>query len=95
MSLVLLLILTLSLGAYSASAAHTIDQNYIERVLYETPADLELWEAWEYDESTNQYFAPPFSEHFVDGVVEATPFRSFQATPQIGGSEGGHSRAQP
>ena len=35
MSLVLLLILTLSLGAYSASAAHTIDQNYTEQVLYD------------------------------------------------------------
>ena len=84
MSLVLLLILTLSLGAYSASAAHTIDQNFTERVLYETPADLELWEAWEYDESTNTYFAPPFQEHYVDGVIEATPFRSFKAAPQIG-----------
>lgn len=84
MSLVLLLILTLSLGAYSASAAHTIDQNFTDQVLYATPADLELWEAWEYDETTNTYFAPPFQSHYVEGVIAATPFRLFTATPQIG-----------
>jgi putative ABC transport system permease protein len=84
MSLVLLLILTLSLGAYSASAAHTIDQNFTERVYYDTPADMELWEAWDFDETNNTYFAPPFQDHYVDGVIEATPFRSFQATPTIG-----------
>ena len=81
-SLVLLLILTLALGSYSASAAHTIDRNFTERVYYETPADLELWEAWEYNEDEKTYYAPPFQEHYVDGVIEATPFQLVQGDPE-------------
>lgn len=84
MSLVLLLILTLALGSYSASAAHTIDRNFTERVRYDIPADLELWEAWEYNEEENIYYAPPFQDHFVPGVLEAAPFKTFKVTPQIG-----------
>ena len=84
MALVLLLILTLALGSYSASAAHTIDRNFAERVYYDIPADLELWEAWEYNEEENYYYAPPFQEHFVPGVLEASPFKIFKVTPSIG-----------
>ncbi|HLZ08585.1 MAG TPA: FtsX-like permease family protein, partial [Chloroflexota bacterium] len=39
-SLVLLLTMTLALGAFSASAAQTIDRNFSERVFYSEPADL-------------------------------------------------------
>ena len=84
MSLVLLLTLTLALGSYSASAAHTIDRNLAERVYYEVPADMDLWEAWDYNEEDNTYFAPPFQDHFVAGVVEASPYRTFKVTPNIG-----------
>jgi len=84
MSLVLLLILTLALGSYNASAAHTIDQNFAERVRYDIPADLELWEAWEYNEEENVYYAPPFQDHFVSGVLEAAPFKIYKVTPKIG-----------
>ena len=85
-SLVLLLILTLALGSYSASAAHTIDRNFAERVRYESPADLELWEAWEYNEEEKTFYAPPFQVHYVPGVIEATQFKAFKVVPRIGRS---------
>jgi putative ABC transport system permease protein len=84
MSLVLLLTLTLALGSYSASAAHTIDRNLSERVYYQIPADMDLWEAWDYNEDDGTYYAPPFQDHYVDGVVEASPYRSFKVTPSVG-----------
>ncbi|HEY3079713.1 MAG TPA: FtsX-like permease family protein [Chloroflexota bacterium] len=83
-SLVLLLILTLALGAFSASAAHTMDRNFTERVRYDTPADLILYEAWDFDEAQNAFLEPPFSAHNVDGVQAAARVRTFTAKPNIG-----------
>jgi putative ABC transport system permease protein len=83
-SLVLLLILTLALGAFSASAAHTMDRNFTERVRYDTPADLILYEAWDFDEPTNSFLEPPFSAHYVEGVNEAVRVRTFTAKPNLG-----------
>jgi putative ABC transport system permease protein len=83
-SLVLLLILTLALGAFSASAAHTMDRNFTERVRYETPADLVLYEAWDFDEPTNSFLEPPFSAHYVEGVNDAVRVRTFTAKPNLG-----------
>ena len=83
-ALVLLLILTLALGSYTASAAHTIDQNFTDRVHYDIPADLELWEAWDYNEEEGFYYVPPFSDHFVPGVEEVSRFATFEVQPQIG-----------
>ncbi|MBI2942070.1 MAG: ABC transporter permease [Chloroflexi bacterium] len=82
-SLVLLLVLTLALGSYAASAAHTIDTNFTHRVFYDIPADLELWEAWDYDEEGGFYYVPPFSAHFVQGVVEASPFKLYKVQPRL------------
>lgn len=82
--LVLLMILTLALGAFSASAAHTMDTNFTERVRYETPADLILYEAWDFDEQQNAFLEPPFSAHFVDGVQSATRTKAFVGKPNIG-----------
>ena len=62
------MILTLALGAFSASAAHTMDRNFTERVRYEVPADLVLYEAWDFDEAQNAFLEPPFSAHYVGGV---------------------------
>lgn len=45
--LMLLLILTLGLGVYNASAARTIDQNSTERTLYEYGTDVIIQLVWE------------------------------------------------
>lgn len=82
--LVLLMILTLALGAFSASAALTMDRNFTERVRYEVPADLMLYEAWDFDEAQNTFLEPPFSAHFVPGVEAATRTKLFTAKPNIG-----------
>ncbi len=82
--LVLLMILTLALGAFSASAAHTMDTNFTERVRYDAPADLMLYEAWDFDEDQNAFLEPPFSAHYVPGVQEATRTKLFTAKPNIG-----------
>ncbi len=74
-ALVLLLVLTIGLGAYSASAAHTIDRNFREQVYYRIPADLAITETWMYNEETSTWYEPPFSDHFVPGVQEAMPVR--------------------
>jgi putative ABC transport system permease protein len=47
--LMLLLILTLGLGVYNASAARTLDLNATERVLYEYGADVVVQAVWEAD----------------------------------------------
>ena len=83
-ALVLLLMLTLAMGAYSASTAQTIERNLADRVLYAVPADLELAEGWVQDEKTGAFEEPPFEYHYVDGVVGAVPFLSLEATPQLG-----------
>lgn len=82
--LVLLLTLTLALGAFAASAAHTMNRNFTERVLYEIPADLILTEVWEYNETENYFIEPPFSAHEVPGVVALTRAKQFTARPNIG-----------
>lgn len=82
--LVLLLTLTLALGAFSASAAHTIDRNFTERVRFGIPADLMLSEVWEFDEVESAYLEPPFSAHDVPGVLGAVRTRVFTAKPNIG-----------
>jgi len=82
--LVLLLILTLALGAFSASTAHTIDRNFTERVRYSVPADLVLSEVWEFDEVQNAYLEPPFSAHDVPGVVSKVRVQTFSAKPNLG-----------
>jgi putative ABC transport system permease protein len=85
--LVLLLVLTLALGAFSASAAHTLDRNFVERVRYEIPADLYLYEAWEFNEAENVFLEPPFSAHEVPGVEAMTRVKTFTARPNIGGGQ--------
>lgn len=81
-ALILLLTLTLSLGAFSASAAHTIAQNFTEKALYQVPADLSIWEAWDYDQTTGTYNAPPLDEHYVKGVQAISTWNSYTVIPQ-------------
>lgn len=82
----LLLIVTIALGAYSASAAQTVDNNFREQAHYRIPAHLIVHELWRYVEETNTWFEPPFSVHYVDGVIEAMPVRKHEIhTEVIGG----------
>ena len=83
---VLLLIVTIALGAYSASAAQTVDNNFRDQAHYRVPANLIVHELWRYVEGTNTWFEPPFSVHYVDGVDEAMPVRKHEIhTEVIGG----------
>ena len=81
-SLVLLLTVTLALGAFSASAAQTIDRNFSEKVFYQIPADLDLAEAWDYDQTAGVYNPPPLSAHYVKGVKEISTYNSYTVIPQ-------------
>ena len=44
--LIMLIILTLSLGIYSSATARTIDRNFVDRLKYEYGADVMLKEKW-------------------------------------------------
>ena len=46
MPLLLLLILTVSLGIYTASAARTLDRNFVDEIAYSVGADIVLAEQW-------------------------------------------------
>jgi len=81
-SLILLLTMTLALGAFSASAAHTIDRNFSEQVYYKEPADLTTWEAWDYDQTLGVFNAPPITAHQVKGVEAYSTWNDYQVIPQ-------------
>ena len=80
---ILLLIVTIALGAYSASAAQTVDQNYRDQANYRIPANLIVHELWRYVEGTNTWFEPPFSVHYVEGVIEAMPVRRHEIHTEV------------
>lgn len=81
-ALVLLLTVTLALGAFSASAAHTIDRNFSEKAYYKIPADLSIWEAWDYDQDAGVFNPPPLSAHYVKGVQEISTWNDYTVVPQ-------------
>lgn len=85
-ALVLLLILTLALGTYSASAARTLAQNFQDRVAYSIGPDLALSEAWQYNEEDETWTEPPFAiHHEIPGVEVATRVLTTKGQPEIGG----------
>ncbi len=61
--LVLLLILTFALGAFSASMARTLDQNLEDRVRYEVGADARFYETGFFDEIAQIWSIPPVEIH--------------------------------
>jgi putative ABC transport system permease protein len=81
-ALVLLLTMTLALGAFSASAAQTIDRNFSEQLYYKEPADLTISEAWDFDQQNGVWLAPPLEDHRVKGVQEFSTWNSFVVIPQ-------------
>lgn len=79
MPLLLLLILTVSLGIYTASTARTLDRNFEDRIYYAVGADVALVEQWrlpgggggagiddgteEATDSESRIYEPPFYIH--------------------------------
>ncbi len=79
----LLLIVTIALGTYSASAAQTVGRNFRDQANYRVPAHLIVHELWRYVEATNTWFEPPFSVHYVDGVIDAMPVRKHEIHTEV------------
>lgn len=90
--LILLLIVTIGLGTYNASTAHTIDRNFREQIHYRIPGDLVLHERWIYNEETESWLEPPFFDHYVPGVQEAATVREYEVFPAFGSDRGKESR---
>lgn len=89
--LVMLLILTLALGTYSASVAQTLDRNFNDRVYYTNGADLFLSESGRYDEISQEWNFIPVEEHkHVAGVIDATRVFEEKGRVQITGLARGH-----
>lgn len=84
-SLVLVLILTLSLGTFYASAAETLDQNYTDQVLYRTGGDLRLVETGLYDPVSELWEFIPVQNHLlVPGVKKFARIHPFSAYVVLG-----------
>ena len=86
-ALVFLLVVTLAIGIFSASAARTLESNYTDRARYGAPADLELANNWEYDPDAGGFLEPPLGALEVPGVRAVTRTQAYTAKP--GGARGG------
>ncbi len=101
MPLLLLLILTVSLGIYTASAARTLDRNFVDQISYRVGADIALTEQWSLPtggmmdpsmgeaevQSEPQIYEPPFYiHHELPGVINAARALSVQASARAGGT---------
>ena len=83
--LILLLTLTLALGAFSASVAATLDNNYRDAATYRVGTDLRMAETGVYDEDSQDWTLVPIGEHLaVPGVEAAARVLRVTATEKIG-----------
>lgn len=64
--LVLLLVLTIALGTFSASMAQTLDQNYADHIMYQWGSDLVFGERGDYDEDHQIWTMEPVQRY--DGI---------------------------
>lgn len=86
----ILLILTLSLSAFTASLAQTIDQHLTRQSYYSVGADLAIHEIGFPDVSSGEikYFFGPVEEHLaVPGVNNATRVGRYPATVLLAGGK--------
>lgn len=90
-SLLLLLILTTSLGAFTASMARTLDANLVARIFYEVGADVTLTEGaalravGEGGEKTFVWISLPVDEHRqAPGVKAATRIGEYPVSARVG-----------
>jgi putative ABC transport system permease protein len=87
--LLLLLILTLSLGIYSAATARTLSKNFEDRIRYEVGADLAVTEEWHAPGSPSTgevYSEPPFLKRLeLPGVRSAARVLKGSVDVTVGG----------
>ena len=73
--LILMLVMTLAIGVFSASAALTIDVNQANQIAYQVGSDLRVDETGAYDADTNQWTLLPVGEYLkapgVEGAARA------------------------
>lgn len=82
--LAFLLVVTLAVGVFSASAARTIESNHADRARYGAPASLELAANWEFDPETGALLEPPLGAFWVPGVRAVTRAQPYTARPATG-----------
>ncbi len=93
--LMILLILTIGLGVYNASAARTMDVNATDRTKYQYGSDIVLKTAWEgvldeQDANKIYYTEPPFTVYRgLDGVDAAARVMKSAAKAEVGGKTAG------
>lgn len=96
--IMILLILTIGLGAYGSSAARTMDLNASDRTQYQYGSDVVLKLAWEgvldeNDENKIYYTEPSFETfHGLDGVSSATRVLKATGKIELGGKQAGNGR---
>ena len=76
--IMLFIMMTVSIGLYAAAAARTINQNYLDRTMYEVGADLIIQERWPFIDPNPQfiglYYVIP---HVKDAFFTEMPFELF------------------
>ncbi len=77
--LMLFLILTISIGVFSANSARTINQNIIDRASYGNGADITLQMDW----PSNEIIAPPAGPGGIDGPQGAQGADSASGSDQV------------
>lgn len=93
--LMILLILTIGLGVYNASAARTMDANAADRTKYRYGSDIVLKTAWdgvqdEQDANKIYYTEPSFNAYRgLDGVDAAARVMKSAAKAEVGGKAAG------
>ncbi|RED76692.1 ABC transporter permease [Cohnella phaseoli] len=96
--LMILMILTIGLGVYNASAARTMDVNANDRALYQYGSDVVLKTAWEGVQDENDanklYYNEPSFQAYRDlqGVEAAARVLSATGKASVGGKAAGNVR---
>jgi putative ABC transport system permease protein len=78
--IMLLIIMTASVGLYTANAARTINQNYLDRVMFDIGADLVIQERWPFLDPNPQFVdngATYVIPHVKDAFFTEMPFEIF------------------
>ncbi len=83
--LLLLLIITVAAGIYSAATARTLDQNFADRLAYQYGADIVLREQWQMPAGSADYAAPggDNSQESTEPFVFEPPFYVHKELPGV------------
>lgn len=86
-SIVLLTVLTLALGSFSASMATTLDQNDADRIAYATGGDVRITERAELSRTEERWTTLPAWEHGqIPGIQSWSRVQQSAASATVGGS---------